>query len=125
MLLKTASSSWMLIGIVDDDEAVRRVHWQPRPNRLQQAFDQLRALSSRLQSIREEERKRIAREIHDELGQALTAIKIGLSSLTIALPEEQRPSKRAESLIKLGGQTIEMVGRISGVRICDASIRYR
>jgi signal transduction histidine kinase len=39
---------------------------------------QLRALSARLQSMREEERARIAREIHDELGQALTALKMDL-----------------------------------------------
>jgi len=39
---------------------------------------QLRALSARLQSLREEERARIAREIHDELGQALTALKMDL-----------------------------------------------
>jgi signal transduction histidine kinase len=82
-------------------------------DRLQQSFEQLRALAGRLQSIREEERKKMAREIHDELGQALTAIKIGLSSLMMALPEEQRPSRRAESLMKLVDQTIETVRRIS------------
>jgi len=39
---------------------------------------QLRALSARLQSLREEERTRIAREIHDELGQTLTGLKMNL-----------------------------------------------
>ena len=39
----------------------------------------MRALSSRLQSVREEERTRIAREIYDELGQALTGLKMDLS----------------------------------------------
>jgi len=42
---------------------------------------QLRALSTRLQSVREEERATVAREIHDELGQALTALKINLDWL--------------------------------------------
>lgn len=43
--------------------------------------EQLRALTSRNHQLVEKERGRLAREIHDELGQHLTAIKIGLSSL--------------------------------------------
>ena len=46
---------------------------------LQRSHAQLRALSARLQSVREEESTRIAREIHDELGQALTALKMDLA----------------------------------------------
>jgi PAS domain S-box-containing protein len=46
---------------------------------LRASLDQLRALAARLQSVREEERTSIAREIHDELGQACTAIKMDLS----------------------------------------------
>jgi signal transduction histidine kinase len=38
---------------------------------LQRSFDELRALAARLQSVREDERKRLAREIHDQLGQTL------------------------------------------------------
>jgi PAS domain S-box-containing protein len=46
---------------------------------LKMSLDQLRALAARLQSVREEERTLIAREIHDELGQACTAIKMDLA----------------------------------------------
>jgi signal transduction histidine kinase len=45
---------------------------------LKNSYDQLRALSARLQSVREEEATRIAREIHDELGQTLTGLKMDL-----------------------------------------------
>jgi two-component system sensor histidine kinase UhpB len=46
--------------------------------RLEGSRRQLRALSARLESLREEERTRIAREIHDQLGQLLTALKMDL-----------------------------------------------
>ena len=48
---------------------------------LRQSREQLRALSSRLQSLREEERTRISREIHDHLGQLLTALKLDMRAL--------------------------------------------
>ncbi|HUI25931.1 MAG TPA: sensor histidine kinase [Candidatus Kryptonia bacterium] len=52
-----------------------------RTEALRAANEQLHALSARLESVREEERTRIAREIHDELGQMLTALKIDIDML--------------------------------------------
>ncbi len=49
--------------------------------RITKSRERLRNLSRRLQSLLEEERMRISREIHDELGQSLTGIKLDLSSL--------------------------------------------
>jgi signal transduction histidine kinase len=49
--------------------------------RLRTAEENLRALAAHLQSVREEERIYIAREIHDELGQALTGLKFDIGSL--------------------------------------------
>jgi len=74
---------------------------------LQHSLGQLRALAGRLQMVREEERKRAAREIHDQLGQALTAIKIELSSLI------HEPEQQSESLFRLIDETIGAVRRIS------------
>jgi signal transduction histidine kinase len=47
-----------------------------------QLDDQLRALTERIEQVREEERTNIAREIHDELGQALTALKLDIAWVT-------------------------------------------
>src|SRR6267154_1238223 len=78
---------------------------------LQHSFDQLRALAARLQKVREEERTRVAREIHDELGQELTAIKIDLSSLVYRLPADKE--QWFEPILKLVDQTILSVRRIA------------
>ncbi|HEV8577950.1 MAG TPA: MEDS domain-containing protein [Thermoanaerobaculia bacterium] len=43
---------------------------------LRQSYDELRALSERLRAVREEESARIAREVHDEVGQSLTAVRL-------------------------------------------------
>lgn len=62
-----------------------------------QSHKQMHSLSAHLESIREEERTRLAREIHDELGQALTALRMDVSYLdrklaTGVVLEEQRSS---------------------------------
>jgi PAS domain S-box-containing protein len=83
-----------------------------------EATERLRMLSAHLQSAREEERIRIAREIHDELGQVLTAIKIDLSLLSEKLDNPavklQRRSlvEEVNSAIKLIDQTIQEMRHI-------------
>jgi PAS domain S-box-containing protein len=52
-----------------------------RTRELENSREQLRGLSSHLQNIREEERKHVAREIHDELGHLLTALKLDMEGL--------------------------------------------
>jgi two-component system sensor kinase len=63
----------------DVTERVKAEHAQ------QQAREELRELSANLQNIREEEKTRIARELHDDLGQQLTALKMDISSVEGAL----------------------------------------
>jgi signal transduction histidine kinase len=79
----------------------------------QRSFDQLRALAARLQSVREEERTKVAREIHDELGQALTAIKIDFTLLLQEIPQDQGLAPRSQSILRLLDQAIQSVQRIA------------
>ncbi|MGB2845452.1 MAG: sensor histidine kinase, partial [Candidatus Aminicenantaceae bacterium] len=75
--------------------------------------EELRNLAAHLQSAREEERTLIAREIHDELGQALTALKMDLSLLTSKLPKYQKPLlSRAKSMTSLLDETIQTVKKL-------------
>ena len=57
--------------------------------RLKESNAQLRLLSSSRETTREEERKRMAREIHDELGQQLTALRMGISLLRLQFGKDQ------------------------------------
>jgi len=63
--------------------------------RLRSSEEKLRALAAHLQSVREEERIRIAREIHDELGQALTGLKFDLATFARCF-EPDSPAARQE-----------------------------
>ncbi|HEV8410077.1 MAG TPA: MASE1 domain-containing protein [Gemmatimonadaceae bacterium] len=72
----------------------------------------LQALSRQLIVAQEEERKRIAREVHDELGQVLTAIKIGLSALRTRA--SRRPSLETER--RLDSVNTALDGAINAVR---------
>lgn len=81
---------------------------------LSNSREQLRNLSTYLQSAREEERTRIAREIHDELGQTLTALKMDLSWLGKHLSEDREPLReKTKTMVKLVDTTIQTVQRIS------------
>jgi two-component system sensor histidine kinase UhpB len=82
---------------------------------LEQSRTELRALAARLQTTREEERTRIAREIHDELGQALTALK-----LDVAWLETQRSRRNSGAFTPMDpsitariDETMQMVRRIA------------
>jgi len=66
---------------------------------LQNSYAQLRALSARLQSVREEEATRMAREIHDDLGQKLTGLKMDLLRAEQQI-EELESSQEINSLLE-------------------------
>ncbi|MDQ7827155.1 MAG: response regulator [Candidatus Eremiobacteraeota bacterium] len=85
---------------------------------LERKKEELRILSSHLQKVREEERTLIAREIHDELGQTLTSLKMDLTWLRGKLPEEQKYlHSRTYLMLKDLSSAIDTVHRIfTGLR---------
>jgi PAS domain S-box-containing protein len=87
---------------------------------LKDSEEQLRALSAKIRSTREEEGTRIAREIHDELGGALTGLKWDLEGIDSRLAGDGNGSpplpevrKRINSMTGLIESTIKTVRRIS------------
>src|SRR5256714_12643220 len=95
-------------------EAQERAQHRRAEEQLRESHEQLRALSVYLQTVREEERTRIAREVHDELGQALTSCKLDLSWIATKLPRSLKPLlAKTKSLSAHIDSTIQMVRRIS------------
>jgi PAS domain S-box-containing protein len=80
---------------------------------LVESREQLRNLSLHLQSVLEREREDIAREIHDELGQSLTAIKLDLSWLHDRYADRSGLLKKIDSMIGLIDMSITSVKRIA------------
>ena len=81
---------------------------------LQSSRTQLRAFAANLQAAREEERTTVAREIHDELGQTLTGLKMDLAWLRKKLPKDQEVLlEKADAMLGLMNDTINAVRRIS------------
>jgi PAS domain S-box-containing protein len=82
--------------------------------KLKRTSNVLRNLASHLQSIREEERSMIAREIHDDLGQSLTVLKINISLLSNKLRKDQDQLKeKIVTATKLIDEAVERVQRIT------------
>jgi signal transduction histidine kinase len=81
---------------------------------LRESEVQLRALAARLISVREEERTRIAREIHDELGQVLTGLKMDVMWLAKRLAGTGKQLvEKTESMCSLIDSTVHLIRRIS------------
>jgi PAS domain S-box-containing protein len=80
---------------------------------IKDSFEQMRKLAARLQSAREEERRRIALDIHDRLGQALTGLKLDLSSLAPRLGKDREGRRRARAVFRALDDTIRTVREIS------------
>ncbi len=84
-------------------------------SKLEESYRDIRKLTAHLQHIREEERSHIAREIHDELGQQLTVLKMDISWLNKRLGEnaESAVKKKMKELLEMLDGTVKTVRRIS------------
>jgi len=81
---------------------------------LKESERELRQLTSQLLRVQEKERRRVARELHDELGQALTVLKINLVALEDQMgPEQQDLKANCEHMLSYIDTVIENVRRLS------------
>ncbi len=83
-------------GLVYDDTQSRLAQRE-----LERSREELRSLSRHLQSVREEEKARIAREVHDELGSTLTALRMDLDWMGEHLPAVAELREKRSAMVKL------------------------
>ena len=97
------------IGMVEDITQARQAE-----KKLQASEQNLRYLASQLMTAQEDERRRISRELHDELGQSLLVLKLQARSIERELQTDQQ-SLRRECLEMLGNldQVVDNVRRLS------------
>src|SRR5947208_8019562 len=95
-------------------EAEERAERRRAEENLRKSHKQLRALSIYLQYVREDERIRISRQVHDELGQALTGLKMDLYWLAHRLPKNLKGvQEKAKGMSAHIDTIIQTVRRIS------------
>ncbi|WP_338562031.1 PAS domain S-box protein [Erwinia sp. E_sp_B01_3] len=82
-------------------------------NEVRAAHQQMRLLASNQQQQTEDERKHIAREIHDELGQHLTSLRAGLSVMGMQAKSPARVTQQVDYLMTLIDSTIQVVRDVS------------
>jgi hypothetical protein len=98
-----------VVGFAIDVTEAKRSEEQLRASRAA-----LRSLATRQQDIREDERTRIAREIHDSLGQALTALKLRLSAAQEAASEDVPAlGNRLHETVQMVDDLVKSVRRIA------------
>ena len=82
--------------------------------KLMQSYEQIRLLASHIEKVREEEKIKIAREIHDELGQQITGLKMDISWVSDKIgPENEVVYKKTKEILSLLDDTVKAVRRIS------------
>lgn len=115
--IRDASGKLYTVMLRDITERVRA------ENALKQSREELRELSANLQNVREEEKTRIARELHDDLGQQLTALKMDLSVVEHQLRAPDAAQPQEDVLIHLQGMRRLIDATVASVRRIAADLR--
>ena len=103
-----ADEQSLLKGLAD--QAVQAIANARLLAEIQQQRKQLRALSARLAAAEEAERRRLARELHDQVGQSLTALSINLNLVRSQLPDTSiKEKQRLDDSLTLVEETVEHI----------------
>lgn len=106
------------VDAIVGDRDIMFVRLKQAEGELESSRDQLRALTAHLLTVRDSERAAIARELHDEFGQALTSLQLGLAWLARNVTPAQRPL-----LAKIGALSEATTGLIRSVRNITVELR--
>jgi signal transduction histidine kinase len=118
IILDQADEPVRLVGTAQDITERKRTEAE-----LQRTGAQLRALAAHLQSVREEERASIAREIHDELGQVLTALKMDLAIMGREIEDSGKPLSIPDLLQEINGMQQLIDATIAKIRTLITKLR--
>jgi PAS domain S-box-containing protein len=111
----------LIVGaVVVNEDVTERVRAEEQ---LKRSNEELRALSARLHMVREEESARIAREIHDELGAALSSLKWDLEEIDEEIAEITGPAPFAPLRAKVGALILRTDGTVDTVRRIASELR--
>ena len=110
VLFDDDGAPWRVLGATLDSTERRQAE-----EALRASHEQLRQLAHRLDEVREEELTRVSREIHDELGHALTVLRLDLGWLVPRVRRNREPvPRKVADMLSVVDDTIDNVRRIAG-----------
>lgn len=124
-LIRAGAQDYLVRGQVTGPLLVRSLRYATERKRtedqLEDTVDRVRTLSQRLEMVREQERTRIARELHDQLGVRLTCLKLDLARLQSLMGESVFPLEKMEE--KIHSMNGEVDTTIASVQRLVAELR--